>query len=90
MDAMRIARGFTGRDTVMKMVGSYHGHHDALMVATGGDRDVPDEHCNWPSVAHGAGIPAAVAELTVAVPFNAADALERRVQVLARESRKGA
>lgn len=87
MDAIRIARGFTGRDTVMKMVGSYHGHHDAVMVATGGDRDVPDEQGNWPSVAYGAGIPAVVAELTVAVPFNDAHALERRVRELARESR---
>ncbi len=87
MDAIRIARGFTGRDTVMKMVGSYHGHHDAVMVATGGDRDVPDERGNWPSVAYGAGIPDAVAELTVAVPFNDTAALERRVQELERESR---
>jgi glutamate-1-semialdehyde 2,1-aminomutase len=90
MDAIRIARGFTGRDTVMKMVGSYHGHHDAVMIATGGDRDVPDEQGTWPSVAYGAGIPAAVAELTVAVPFNDAPALERRVEELEAESRKPA
>jgi glutamate-1-semialdehyde 2,1-aminomutase len=90
MDAIRIARGFTGRDTVLKMVGSYHGHHDTVMVATGGDRDVPDERGNWPSTAYGAGIPAPVADLTVAVPFNDADALERRITELDRESRKPA
>jgi glutamate-1-semialdehyde 2,1-aminomutase len=90
MDAIRIARGFTGRDTVMKMVGGYHGHHDTVMVATGGERDVPDDRGNWPSVASGAGIPPAVAELTVAVPFNDAGALERRVEDLERESRKPA
>jgi glutamate-1-semialdehyde 2,1-aminomutase len=90
MDAIRIARGFTGRDTVMKMVGAYHGHHDGVMVATGGDRDVPDEEGNWPSASYGAGIPASVAELTVAVPFNDAAALERRVQELDRKSRKPA
>jgi glutamate-1-semialdehyde 2,1-aminomutase len=90
MDAIRIARGFTGRDSVMKMVGSYHGHHDTVMIATGGDRDVPDERGNWPSVAYGAGIPAAVVNLTVAVPFNDAEALERRVTELERESRKPA
>ena len=90
MDAIRIARGFTGRDTVMKMVGAYHGHHDGVMVATGGDRDVPDENGIWPSVSYGAGIPASVAELTVAVPFNDAAALERRVLQLDRESRKPA
>jgi glutamate-1-semialdehyde 2,1-aminomutase len=87
MDAIRIARGFTGRDVVMKMVGSYHGHHDGVMVSTGGDRDVPDKRGNWPSVAYGAGVPAPVAELTVAVPFNDPEALERRVHELERESR---
>ena len=90
MDAIRIARGFTGREVVMKMVGAYHGHHDGVMVATGGDRDVPDDDGNWPSVSYGAGIPASVSELTVAVPFNDAAALDRRVQELDRESRKPA
>src|ERR1700752_92464 len=42
MDAIRIARGYTGRETVMKIFGSYHGHHDAVMVALGtGDSDDP-------------------------------------------------
>ncbi|MGE4427949.1 MAG: aminotransferase class III-fold pyridoxal phosphate-dependent enzyme, partial [Solirubrobacteraceae bacterium] len=35
MDAIRIARAFTGRDTVMKIFGSYHGHHDTVMVSIG-------------------------------------------------------
>ena len=37
MDAIRIARGVTGRDTIVKILGSYHGHHDAVMVAVGFD-----------------------------------------------------
>ena len=37
MDAIRIARGYTGRDTIMKIFGSYHGHHDAVMVSIGVD-----------------------------------------------------
>src|SRR3982074_1012344 len=41
MDAIRIARGLTGRDTVMKIVGSYHGHHDAVMVSVGVGLDWP-------------------------------------------------
>ena len=47
MDAIRIARAYTGRDTVMKIFGSYHGHHDTVMVSIGveydqiGDRDEP-------------------------------------------------
>ena len=35
MDAIRIARGLKGRDTIMKIFGSYHGHHDGVMVAVG-------------------------------------------------------
>ena len=35
MDAIRIARGLTGRDTIVKIAGSYHGHHDGVMVAIG-------------------------------------------------------
>ncbi len=35
MDAIRIARAYTGRDTVMKIFGSYHGHHDTVMVSIG-------------------------------------------------------
>ena len=35
MDAIRIARGHTGRDTIVKIFGSYHGHHDGVMVSIG-------------------------------------------------------
>jgi len=87
MDAVRIARGLTGRDTIVKIFGSYHGHNDALMVSTGG-ADVsgipPDE---LPSIGYGAGLPQAVVELTVAVPFNDVDAMERRVERLESEGR---
>src|SRR5256885_1443064 len=40
LDAVRIARGFTGRDRVIKIEASYHGHHDALMVSV----EPPPEH----------------------------------------------
>src|ERR671936_1629446 len=90
MDAIRVARGLTGRDTIVKIFGSYHGHHDAVMVSTG-SVDVsgyaPDE---LPSVGYGAGIPDAVVQLTVAVPFNDAEAMERRIEELDREGRKPA
>ena len=39
MDAIRIARGLKGRDTIMKIFGSYHGHHDAVMVSIGVEYD---------------------------------------------------
>jgi glutamate-1-semialdehyde 2,1-aminomutase len=87
MDAIRIARALTGRDTIVKIFGSYHGHHDAVMVSIGvpyediGDRD------NLASLPYGAGIPTAVSELTIAVPFNDAAAMERRIERLIAEDR---
>jgi glutamate-1-semialdehyde 2,1-aminomutase len=77
MDAIHLARGVTGRDMILKIEGSYHGHHDAVMVSVYpaleelGDRDDPR------SVPYGAGYPKALTDLTRAVPFNDADALER-------------
>jgi glutamate-1-semialdehyde 2,1-aminomutase len=90
MDAIRIARGLTGRDTIMKIFGSYHGHHDAVMVSIGVEYDRIGDRENYASLPYGAGIPAAVAELTVPVPFNDAGAMERRIERLEREDRKPA
>jgi glutamate-1-semialdehyde 2,1-aminomutase len=87
MDAIRIARGLTGRETIVKIFGSYHGHHDAVMVSIGveyakiGDRD------DLASLPYGAGIPQAIVDLTIAVPFNDAEAMERRIERLAAEGR---
>src|SRR4051794_35439190 len=75
MDAVHLARGVTGRDTILKIEGSYHGHHDAVMVSVYpplealGDRDDPR------SVPYGDAYPRALTDLTRAVPFNDADAL---------------
>jgi glutamate-1-semialdehyde 2,1-aminomutase len=77
MDAIHLSRAATGRDLVLKIEGSYHGHHDAVMVSVRppldqlGERGVPG------SVPFGAGHPHAVSELTLAIPFNDADVLER-------------
>lgn len=90
MDAIRIARGVTGRDTIVKIFGSYHGHHDYVMVSIGtpyGDIG-PADHMN--SLAYGAGIPQVVVDLTVPVPFNDAAAMERRIAALEAEGRKPA
>src|SRR5439155_9872181 len=89
MDAIRIARALTGRDTILKIFGSYHGHHDAVMVAVG-DVDTNVDPHDIPSTRYGGGIPQAVADLTVAVPFNDAGALERRIERLEAEGRKPA
>jgi glutamate-1-semialdehyde 2,1-aminomutase len=77
MDAVHLARGATGRDVILKIEGSYHGHHDAVMVSVYppieelGERDDPR------SVPYGDGYPRALTELTRAVPFNDAEALGR-------------
>ena len=90
MDAIRIARGLTGRDTIVKIFGSYHGHHDAVMVSIGVPYDAIGDRDNLASLPYGAGIPADVVRLTVPVPFNDAPAMERRIERLEREGRKPA
>jgi glutamate-1-semialdehyde 2,1-aminomutase len=90
MDAIRIARAYTGRETIMKIFGSYHGHHDAVMVSIGVEYDKIGDHENLASLAYGAGIPQAVVDLTVPVPFNDAGAMERRIERLDAEGRKPA
>jgi len=57
MSAIRLARGFTGRDKIVKFEGCYHGHVDSLLVKAG-------------SGALSAGVPAALAALTLTLPFN--------------------
>jgi glutamate-1-semialdehyde 2,1-aminomutase len=87
MDAIRIARALTGRETIMKIFGSYHGHHDAVMVSIGVAYEEIGDREDLASLAYGAGIPKAITELTVAVPFNDAGAMERRIERLAAEGR---
>ncbi len=90
MDAIRIARAHTGRDTIVKIFGSYHGHHDGVMVSIGVDYDRIGDRENYESLPYGAGIPRAVSDLTVPVPFNDAGAMERRIEKLTAEGRKPA
>jgi glutamate-1-semialdehyde 2,1-aminomutase len=90
MDAIRIARAVTKRDTVMKIFGSYHGHHDTVMVSIGVPYDKIGDRENLASLPYGAGIPDAVVQMTVPVPFNDADAMEARIERLIAEDRKPA
>ncbi len=87
MDAIRIARAQTGRDTIVKIFGSYHGHHDYAMVSIGVPYDEIGDRENYASLPYGAGIPQSVADLTVPVPFNDAGAMERRIERLFEEGR---
>lgn len=70
MSAIRVARGFTGRDTLVKFEGNYHGHADHLLVSAGS------------GVAHisrasSAGVPADFTKHTVCLPYNDVTALRR-------------
>lgn len=87
MDAIRIARAYTSRNVVMKIFGSYHGHHDGVMISIGVAYDEIGDRENYASLPYGRGIPPSVVELTVAVPFNDAEAMERRITRLAGEDK---
>src|ERR671929_87993 len=82
MDAIHLARGFTGREAIVKIEGTYHGHHDAVMVSVKPPADLMGERDRPASVAYGLGYPPAVTPLTRAVPFNDAAALERALAEL--------
>jgi glutamate-1-semialdehyde 2,1-aminomutase len=77
MDAVRLGRAASGKDVLLKIEGSYHGHHDAVMysVVPSMDSSGPRER-PW-SVAFSRGIPKETAESTMVVPFNDLEALEK-------------
>jgi len=77
MDAVRIARAATGRDVVAKIEGSYHGHHDAVMFSVVPNADAMGGRDRPASAPMSKGIPAAMANWTVVVPFNDAGAVEQ-------------
>jgi glutamate-1-semialdehyde 2,1-aminomutase len=69
MSAIRLARGYTGRDLTVKFEGCYHGHVDSLLVKAGSGvatLSLPDT----------VGVPRAFSETTIAIPFNDLDRLE--------------
>jgi glutamate-1-semialdehyde 2,1-aminomutase len=70
MSAIRLARGATSRDELIKVEGCYHGHVDALLVQAGSG-------VMTLGIPGSPGVPAALAELTHVVPFNDAAAIER-------------
>jgi len=70
MSALRLARGFTGRDLTIKFEGCYHGHVDSLLVKAGSGMATL-------GIADTAGVPKAFAETTIALPFNSIAAVEK-------------
>ena len=69
MTAVRLARGATGRDLVVKLAGCYHGHSDGLLAAAGSGLATG-------GLPGSAGVPAAVAAQTIVLPYNDVAALE--------------
>jgi glutamate-1-semialdehyde 2,1-aminomutase len=76
MDAIRIARAATGRELVVKIEGSYHGHHDTVMFSVLPNADVVGGRDLPATTPMSLGIPADVARHTAVVPFNDAAAFE--------------
>ena len=70
MSAIRLARGFTGRDVVIKFAGCYHGHVDALLASAGSGLATF-------AVPGTPGVPASSTELTVVLPYNDRAAVEK-------------
>ena len=78
MSAIRLARGFTGRDSIIKFEGCYHGHSDSLLVKAGSGaltQGVPSS----------AGVPAAFAKHTLTLPFNDIDAVAQMLGEVGNE-----
>jgi glutamate-1-semialdehyde 2,1-aminomutase len=69
MSAIRVARGFTGRDLVVKFEGCYHGHVDSLLVKAGSGLATL-------GIADTQGVPKAFCDTTIALPYNSAEAVE--------------
>ncbi len=79
LDAVRLMRAVTGRDVIFKIEGSYHGHHDALMVSVSPAPDKIGSYDDPVSVPQTIGLPADYVKLTRVIPFNDLDALERHL-----------
>lgn len=78
MAALRVARGFTRRERIVKFEGCYHGHGDSLLVKAGSGGatfGVPDS----------LGVPADLARLTLTLPFNDLDAVRAALEAHGRE-----
>lgn len=82
MTAIRLARGATGRDLLVKFAGCYHGHSDALLVAAGSGLATA-------GLPASAGVPASTVASTIVVPYNDAAAVRAVFAEPGRGDRRG-
>src|SRR6185369_5874388 len=75
MDAIRVARAATGRDRIVKMEGSYHGHHDAVLFSVVPESAV-HEGTAYTTQPTSKGVPRSMWHDTIIAPFNDAQAVE--------------
>lgn len=78
MSAVRVARGYTGRDKIIKFTGCYHGHSDGMLVKAGSGAmtfGVPDS----------AGVPAAYTEHTLLAPYNDLDSVKKHFAAMGEQ-----
>jgi len=73
MTAIRLARGYTGKNMIIKFDGCYHGHADSLLIKAGSG-------ITTLGIPGSPGIPEALAKLTLSLPYNDIDALEKAIE----------
>ncbi len=81
MSAIRLARGFTGRERLVKFAGNYHGHSDGLLAESGSSvaQLDPEEVARTGGVPGSAGVPAGAVAATAVVPYNVVPTLDESV-----------
>jgi glutamate-1-semialdehyde 2,1-aminomutase len=82
LEAVRLMRAVTGRDMLIKIEGSYHGHHDSLMFSVVPDPDLIGARDHPVTLPQAPGIPQAFADLVRVVPFNDLTEVERALDEL--------
>lgn len=80
MHAIRIARAFTGRNKIIKFEGTYHGLHDCVMWSTWPPFESVGFRNSPIPIAQGSGVPQAISEMVILVPFNDEALLEQRTK----------
>jgi len=80
MQSIRLARAYTGREKIIKFEGGYHGSHDYVLFSTYAPPSAYGNRLNPIKIAASSGIPSAVYDLTITVPFNDREVMENTLK----------